>query len=84
MSKNIILWCFVISASLNADVNNFKAEQSCYEIVKQIEMLKKEKNINITASIGTILFGGNYPLDNENKKIDMKIQILRLKLLNCY
>ena len=83
MSKYIILWCFLISVSLNADVNNSKVDQSCYEIVKQIDKLKEKKYINITEIIGTLFLDTRYPLDNKNKKIDMKIQMLKLKLLDC-
>jgi len=55
---------------------------SCRDIQKEINRLEKEKRINITTKVLSVLSDGLYPKTNI-KDIDQKIKILKLKHSSC-
>ncbi len=78
--KIILLLYFYTTIMLNA---SSKQEIDCYSILQQIDKLKKEKNINLLEKVGSVIVGGHYPLNSSSKELEIKIRILKLKLLNC-
>ncbi len=55
---------------------------SCQEIQEEIERLKKEKKNDLVNTTEMVIMGV-YGYGNKDKKIDEKIKVLKMRLLEC-
>ncbi|MBU0720144.1 hypothetical protein KJ877_02255 [bacterium] len=80
--KMILAFLFLLSQLYGESFEHMHS-RSCLEIMKEIDLLKKEKFDNTSAKVATFFFAGAYVFGISNKEIDMKIRALRLGLFNC-
>ena len=78
-----VLWSLVIVAQLNGASSVDEKPMSCHEIMKKIDVLEKKKNEQVTANLANFFFGGNYAYNQERKKLDAELRVLKLKLPDC-
>ena len=80
----IVLICILFFFQLFATSVDEEVTMSCYEIMKEIELLEEDRKMNSGLSVALFLTtGGINFYTKKNKEIDVKIKILKFKLQEC-
>ena len=80
----IVFICILFFFQLLATSVDEEITMSCYEIMKEIELLEEDRKMNSGLSVALFLTtGGINFYTKKNKEIDVKIKILKFKLQEC-
>ncbi len=81
MKLLFIILIMLINLEAKDDVST---KLKCTDIIKEMKILKQERDTNTMSSVGASLLSGSFGYNSStNKEINTKIQILKLQLSDC-